>query len=415
MRVLFLTYHFPEPDQPGAFRPWVEACALRDLGCDVTVVTSATHYMTGEDQRHTRAWCEEHQRDGIRILKTWAPSAYRRKIRSRLLNYVAYGVGAFLAGLLRGGPADFVFAGTDPVSTGPAAYLLSRLKRARLVLDERDLYPETAIALGVIKDGRFSRLVFRLQNFWRRRATGILAATPGIARALTAYGHPNEKISIMMNVDPYLEKEGLVHMQDVDDLHELSSYRFVVAYSGGLGRNNDVSTLLKAAELLKDEPEIGFVVVGEGEWRARYDDFCRERRLANVWLPGPRPREEVRALLASADACACLYHAGELFKGTLASKIFDYLAAGKPVVFAGSGDTAALLEQAGAAIIVPPADAAAVAAAIRKLYSEPDLRARLGASGQRWYQDNVSVTAVGETLTRVFDLTRSARVRSAGL
>lgn len=406
MRVLFLTYHFPEPDQPGAFRPWVEAQLLRDMGCEVTVVTSSVQYMTGEDQRKTGRWCEEAQRDGVRILRVWAPTRYRQRFGSRIANYLSYGAGAFFAGLWHCGGAEVVFAGTDPVSVGPAAYLLSVIKRARLVLDERDLYPETAIALGVLRDGMFARLIFRLQDFWRRRATGILAATPGIARALESYGHSPAKVGVLMNADPYLESDGGQPGKADSDLHEILGRPIVVAYSGGLGQANDVGTLLVAANALKGDPSIGIAVIGEGERRSAYEAYCRENGLSNVRWLGPKPRTSARELLASADICVHLYPDDRLFHGALASKIFDYLALGKPVVFAGTGDTVDVLRAAGAALLAPSGDHDAVAQAIRRLSRDKPLRRQLGERGRRWYRESISVAQARHTLCGVMGLGR---------
>lgn len=414
MHVLFLTYHFPEPEQPGAFRPWVEAKLLRGMGCEVTVVTSAAHYMTGEDLRTSRKWCEERWRDGIRVLRIWAPRVRRGTIGSRLANYAAYGLGALIFGLFRARCPDAVFAGTDPVTVGPAAYLLARFWRADLILDERDLYPETAIALGAIAEGMLSRFVFRLQEFWRRSARAILAATPGIARTLESYGHPPSKIRVMMNADPFLLPAHSAHAADGSDLLALTGRPFVAVYAGGLGQSDDVQTLLNAAEVLHPQTRIGIAIVGEGERRLLYEKFCRAHRLGNVRFLGAKSREETRALLGSADVCVCLYYAQPLFDGTIASKIFDYLGLGKPIVFAGSGDTAALLEEAGAAIVVPAGDAEAVAAAIHRLHSEPALEARLGAAARAWYCANIGVDAAMGTFRQLFGLMETARIRSAG-
>lgn len=413
MHVLFLTYHFPEPEQPGAFRPWVEARLLRDMGYEVTVITSATHYMTGKDLRSSRRWCEERYRDGIRVLWVWAPGAHRRTMWGRLANYIAYGIGALVAGLFYARRPDIVFAGTDPVTVGPAAYLLSRAHHADLVLDERDLYPETAIALGVLRKGFLSRAIFRLQELWRRRARGILAATPGIARALESYGHAPSNIRVMLNADPFLQSKRTAPPETGCDLPALLDRPFAVAYAGGLGQSDDLQTLLNAAELLRYENKIGIAIIGEGERRPSYEAFCRVRGLSGVRFLGAKPRNETRALLASADVCVCLYCADTLFNGTIASKIFDYLALGKPVVFAGSGDTAALLKDAGAAIVVPSGDAEAVAAAIRKLHANPDLEMLLGATGRAWYGANVSPAAAMRTLRQIFRSKETASLENA--
>lgn len=415
VKVIFLTFHFPLPEEPGAFRPWVEAQLLRDIGCQVTVITSCIQYLTGEDIREGSKWCEEQWRDGIRILRVWAPKSYRRHLRSRLINYAVFGVGGLVAGLRHGGKADIVFTGTDPVSAGPAAFLLSRLRRARLILDERDLYPETAIALGVLKEGWFSRFVFSLQEFWRHRADGILVATPGIARTLRGYGHPSGKIDVIMNADPFIDSNGDTADRHDEDLRKIVGRRFVVAYAGGLGLANDIGTLIEAADLLRDEDDIGFAIIGEGERRIAYGERCRDLGLKGIHMLRARPRNTARRMLRSADVCIHLYSPDKLFQGALASKVFDYLAVGKPIVFAGSGDTADLLERAGAAIVVPSADAPAVALAIRKLHEDPDLCRRLGAAGKQWYQDNVSLTAVRDTVRRVFDLGQPITVQSTGL
>ncbi|HDD35645.1 MAG TPA: hypothetical protein ENF30_02465, partial [Candidatus Desulfofervidus auxilii] len=197
--VLFLTYHLPLENEPGAFRPWMEARLLKRAGYKVTVITCGVQYMTGEDIRPYKAWCTEEIVEGIRILRTWAPKHHRQSLFRRIFNYTSYAILAGLASILKVRKVDRVFAGTDPIFMMPIVYLISLIKRAPMVLDERDLYPETAIALGIMKPGIFSKFLFKLQQFFRKQAVGILTATPGIKRRLIDYGVSPQKIFLLYN------------------------------------------------------------------------------------------------------------------------------------------------------------------------------------------------------------------------
>lgn len=402
-RVLFLTFHLPLPEEPGAFRPWTEAKLLRDLGCEVTVVTSAIQYMTGRDLRQGRhGWSVEEEREGIRILRVWGLRDYRRGLLRRLIHSGLYATLAVGSALFRVGGVDQVFAGTDPLFVPPAAYLIARLKRSELLLDERDLYPETAIALGVLKPGFLARMIHVMLHGLRRRAPRLLAATPGIRQRLIEQGHPPDKIRVLLNADVYLEgAEAGAGSPDRAraelEAHAPEGSRVLVLYAGGLGRANDVTTLLEASRWLREDPEIGVLIVGEGERRGAYERRVVEQGL-RVRLLGAYPRTEARALIAASDLCILLYPTDTFFQGTLASKIFDYLAMGKPVVFAGSGDTATLLEESGAGVVVPAGDARAVAQAITRLARNPAERRRMEASGNDWWRQNGSVHQARETL-----------------
>lgn len=401
-RVLFLTYHLPLANEPGAFRPWISAKLLAELGFRVTVVTSGVQYMTGEDIRPSGGWCTEETIEGVRILRTWAPSSFRKSLRRRLVNYASFALFATIAALKRAGPAQYVFAGTDPILLTPVVNVVSRLKRASVILDERDLYPETAIALGLLReDGLLARCLRNMQRRARRRAKAIVAATPGISRTLISEGVPGSKVHLLYNADPFLHDQPVAQPSS-PSLHEDLSASCVVAYAGGLGRANDVSTLLRAAERLRDVPGLHFIIIGAGENLPLYRRWCAERGMTNVRFMGALPRHKARTLLGQADVCVQPLLAGPHFQNTLTSKTFDYLALGRPVVASAAGDTARLLRESGGGIAVPPEDAEALAAEIRRLADDPVLRTALGAAGRDWFDANIGVDAARATLRRAF-------------
>jgi glycosyltransferase involved in cell wall biosynthesis len=400
--ILFLTYHLPLENEPGAFRPWMEARLLVKAGYKVTVVTSGVQYMTGEDIRPYKAWCTEEFVEGVRILRTWAPKDHRRSLLRRVSNYLAYTILAGLVSVLSVRRVDRIFAGTDPIFMMPMVYLVSLIKRAPMVMDERDLYPETAIALGVMKQGVLSNIIFYIQQFFRRQAVGILAATPGIKKRLLSYGVPEGKVHLLYNADVFMD-EDIGTEQSVESLRKLSNRNFLVGYVGGLGRANDIPTLLRAAERLNGFEQVGFVIVGSGEMRESYMDFCKQRGLDNVVFLPAVPRKQARALLKQMDICVHLYPKGELFNGALASKTFDYHGLGKPMIFCGQGDTVNLLQETEGGLAVPSEDDEALAEAIRKLVKDDVSRERMGTSARQWYKKNIGTGAACALMKKVME------------
>lgn len=388
--ILFISYHLPKGNEAGAFRPWMEARLLKMAGYQVTVLTSGVHYMTGEDIRTGRGWITEEMADGIRILRTWAPTGHRRSILRRLLNYSSYTFLAGLGALFKVGKPDRVLAGTDPILVVPMAYVVAKLWGATLSLDERDLFPETAIALGVINEGPVARFLLKMQQFFRRKAIGILAATPGIRDQLLAYGICPDKVHFLYNGDVFLD-EDLKRTDSGTPLKEKVKKPFLVGYAGGLGRANDIWTLLRAANHLRDLDDLGIVIIGEGEFRRTYEGYCEQQKLTNVVFTGPKPRYLARHLLQQMDLCVHLYVDAAILKGGLASKIFDYHGLGKPTIFCGSGDTVSLLEESQGGLAVPTGDDRALAEVIRRLHRDAPLRKRMGESAQRWFETHISL------------------------
>jgi len=177
-RVLFLTHHFPLPNEAGTGRPYETAVFLAELGYEVQVFTANMHYMTGHKVIACSKLYAEEWVGRLRVLRIGTPLNYRSGAVPRLWNHAAYAVLVFCKALFT--PADVVFSAMDPVVLTPVCWVLSVLKRARLVVDERDIWPDTAIALGYLKSRPLIRLMDAWQGFVRRRARKIVAATPGI-------------------------------------------------------------------------------------------------------------------------------------------------------------------------------------------------------------------------------------------
>lgn len=399
MRVLFLTYHFPTPEESGAGRPWTTACLIRDLGYEPVVITAGTHYMTGEDIRRNRTGLlSEEDVGGFHVVKTYAPSDYRRSIARRILNYLAFAAGAVVAGL-RQPKIGLVLAATDPIFMMPVAFFLSFLKRVPLMLDERDVYPDTAVALGMLK----SPMAIGILDWWHRlicrKSRAILAATPGIKRILLSKGVDESKIFVLPNVrsdSPLPEACGIE--EKIRSHHGWGS-RFVVLYAGNFGQANDFWTILKAAELLRDAySQIHFAFIGAGEKKAQYMAFSRTENLYNVEFLNAMPWVELQRYLRAADLAVHAFPDVAFWNCTLPSKVFDYMWSAKPVLFSGRGDTADLIDASGAGEVTQPGDPLAFSQSIARLSQSPAKVHEMGEMAYRYMVEHFSIERLKETM-----------------
>ncbi len=361
--------------------------------------------MTGWDTRQRKRLLSVEEIDGFRVIKTFAVSGFRRSLGRRLLNYLCFAVLA-LGGGLREGAFDAVLMATDPIFVGPAGFLLARYRSAALILDERDLYPESAVALGYLSSPWLIRVLQRGQNCLRARADLILAATPGIKRLLTEVRIPDAKVVVFPNVRGFsadlVDDDARVPLIQSPELWQ---GRFVALYVGKLGQANDVATILRAARRLQGKfREIWFAVIGEGERRAECERCITEWKLTNVMLLGALPWETTRCYLRAAAVGVQSFVREPFWHCALSTKIFDYMQAGKPVVFAGGGDTADLIRVSGGGIVVNAEDDAGLAQAIVQLYLDPLSAAAMGERGRKYVLSEFSKERMLATMRQALSM-----------
>lgn len=379
--VLF-SHHFPTPDQPGAARPWEFADALATGGNDVTVVASATHYMESGFSAEVDGLWTRRTVEGFDIVRVWSFDRYRDKLVTRLCNYALYSLLAFVYAVWDR-DADAVVAGTPPPFHLPVVYLLSLVAGARFVLDVRDLYPETAVALGVVENRAVEWLYRQYERWFWRRADALTVPTEPMVDVLLAAGVSRERVTVVHNAynsaGTDLDGSESVAVPEWDD-------EFVVAYAGGMGYAPDIPTILDAAARLQAQ-DIRFVFLGDGERKADYEARCEREGLDNCTFIPPVPRREVGAYIARADACVHALPDRDVWELALPNKVFEYMRHRKPVVFAGQGATAELLEGVDCGIAVPPGNNEAMAAAIERLSRGPEVRADMATAAAAYMDD----------------------------
>jgi glycosyltransferase involved in cell wall biosynthesis len=377
MKVLYVSQYFVRGDQPGGVRHWHHTRALAAEGHQVHVVTSYVQHKERDVPAEYRGRkVVRDTEDGMTVWRTYATPGYGVDMRSRLANYLSFAFWAFVAGM-RAPRAAVVVASSPSLPAAAGAALVALLKRSAFVLEVRDLWPGSAVAMGLVRQGgAMYRVARALEWFCYKRARHIIALTDGIRDGVIATGVPADRVALITNgVDV---AEAPLAVADVP----VPPDAFVAMYVGAHGTYSSLGTVLDAAELMRGEGSVRFVLVGGGDQKPALQADAARRTLTNVVFVDPVPKQAVPAWLARADVCLLPYQDRELFAGALPNKTFDYMGAAKPIIAAvPPGELSRLVEIAACGIAIPPEDPTAMADAIRTLATDPDLAARLGAAG----------------------------------
>jgi colanic acid biosynthesis glycosyl transferase WcaI len=375
---------------------------LAEKGHDVSVATGMPNYPRGKVFPAYRGkWFVRESLDGVTVLRTIYVTTPRNVSKlPQLLSYLSF-VPAVLHSGWRSGPADVVFVTSPPIFAAVPAIALAKLRRAKLVVDLRDLWPDELVACGAARERSLSvRALRRLERWIYRSADIVTCTTPAFVDVVAERGVGEEKSRLLPNGADLELFRPLPRDNPVARAYPFGD-RFTVMYSGLLGIKHGLETLLEAAARLRDRPDVLFVLVGDGPRRAALMRRANDLGLDNVIFTGERGVEDLPYLLARADVCVTNLLPEPYLEKIVPTKIFEYLACGKPVVGGLAGEGARVLEESGGGIAVRPGDAAAMVEAILALHGSPERRAALGEAGRRHVARHYSRSATAARLEEI--------------
>jgi colanic acid biosynthesis glycosyl transferase WcaI len=385
VRIAYVSHYFvPEPAAPAArvhefARAWVQA------GHQVSVLTAFPNHPVGRvaPEYRGRLWASECL-DGIRVLRSWLYAVPNRGVGRRGLDHLSFMASAFAFGLPRLGAVDVVIASSPTLFSALAALALARARRVPFVLEVRDLWPEAIVELGLMRPGAAVRALERLAGFLYAQAARVVVVTEAFASYLIQHGVPSNKLAVIPNgadtrfFHPGVDAAPARARFGLDD-------QFVVEYVGSHGMSHGLGAVLDAAAR---QPDVTYLLVGDGADRERLCAERDRRRLSNVRMHPSVPKVDVPAIYAAADVCLVPLRDVPLFSAFVPSKLFEVLAAGRPVVGAVRGEARTILERSGGALLVDPEDGPAIAAAVDMLRADPEVRADLGRRGRAFAEQH---------------------------
>jgi len=382
MHALLIHQAFTAPNQAGGTRHFEFARHAVRNGHRFTIVTSDLSYLTGQQVGAGQGPVAEENVEGVRILRARTYPSLHQSFVWRVVCFLSFMVSSIRAAL-RAGPVDVVVGTTPPIFQAVSAWAVSVLRWRPFLLEVRDLWPKFAIGLGVLKNPLLIVLSRWLESFLYARATHLLVNSPAYRDYLVARGVPGEKVTLIPNgVDPTMfdpEARGESVRRELD-----LGTDFVVTYAGALGLANDIGTVLEAADRLRDETGVKFLLVGDGKERGNLEAMAKSKGLPNVIFAGARAKHEMPAILAASDACVATLKDIPEFRTTYPNKVFDYMAAGRPTILAIDGVIRSVMERAGGGIYVPPGNPEALADVLIKLKGNPDRARRMGNAAREY-------------------------------
>ena len=382
MHLLLIHQVFVSPDEAGGTRHYELARHFVQRGHQFSIVASDLSYLTGQRVTTSSRLVTKQDLDGVTVFRSYTYPSLHRSFVWRVVSFLSFMFTSIWAAL-RAGRVDVVMGTSPPIFQAVSAWIIATLRRRPFLLEIRDLWPEFAIDMGILKSSLLIKLSRWLEEFLYARATHVLVNSPAYRDYLLGKHVPEEKISVIPNgvnpdaFDP--GEEGLEFRQR----WQLDG-KFVVTYAGALGLANDLSTFLRAADQLRDEPQIQFLLVGDGKERSSLEKLAHQLRLPNVTFTGSVPKAVMPEVLAASDACVATLQDIPMFRTTYPNKVFDYMAAGRPILLAIDGVIRRVVEAAEGGLFVPPGDSAALAAAIRVLGQDPQRAKALGAAARAY-------------------------------
>ena len=398
MHILLIHQAFVTTGEAGGTRHIEFARRLAAHGHQVTIITSPVSYLSGDNKhRGTYLWKCEQWADGIEIRYCWTSSGMHKGFLPRLLAFFSFMFSSFLCAL-NVKNVDLVWGTSPNLFQGWTAWLSARCKRIPFLLEIRDMWPEFAIAMGALKNPLLIRMSEWLERFLYCHADRIIVNSPGfIPYIRDICGKTADLVPNGADAEMFTGADGKAFRE----LHGLGD-DFVVMYSGAHGPANDLETVLRAAELLKDHTGIRFVFVGSGKEKPHLETMAAEMSLDNVLFIPPVPKDEIASVMAAENAGLAVLKKLDMFKTTYPNKVFDIMACGDPVLCQIDGVIREVVEENSAGIFAEPGNPQALAEAVLRLVSDPEGCREMGANGRKAVMEKFSRDKAAELLEEVF-------------
>ncbi len=399
MKLLILTQYFPPEIGAPQNRLFELAVRLQKKGIDVSVLTAMPNYpqMKIHENYKGKCYCKE-TLSNLEVHRAWIYVSQSKAVISRLLNYFSFVISAFFVGLFKIKKQDVLMVESPPLFLGITAYLLAKLKGAKMVFNVSDLWPESAEKLDIITNKTLLSMATKLEEFCYRKAALVSGQTQGIVKNISGR-FPNKKV--------YWLKNGVdINFYDVNKTIEENAWRkehnyspedFILFYGGIIGHAQGLDVILNAAKELENYENIKFVLLGNGPEKERLLKLKAELGLNNLQFYDAVPKSQMQKIIMDTNASIIPLKRLDLFKGAIPSKIFENLALKKPIILGVEGEAEELFIQQGkCGVSFTPEDSENLAKQILHLYNNPELVKELGENGLAYVSENFNRDKIAE-------------------
>jgi len=402
MNILIHTQYFPPETNAPANRWGYFAKYLADQGHKITILTSFPNHPLGRILNgYKNQWRFDEEMDGMKIIRTWTYISASRRFISRLFNYFSFAFSSYMNMFNK--DINLFIASSPPLSVAIVGAIIAKKKKIPLILDLRDIWPEAAVSTGYIKKGFFYHLAEKWEKRCYKQAQKILVNSLAIFEELkNSKGVPSSKLEFIPNgADLEFFKE-INNSNKINEEYNIKD-KFIVLYTGLLGFAQAPEVMIDAAKILENNKDIVFLIVGGGPLKKDLESKIKDLELDNVVLTGQRPREEMPVFVSRGDICLVPYKNSSTFQKNVSSKMFDYMASGKPIIINLEGAASDIIIKAQAGLVVEPENALALAKTIEQLYNNRFLRKKMGNSGKVYVEKHYDKKKISKQLEIILE------------
>jgi glycosyltransferase involved in cell wall biosynthesis len=390
VKLLILTQYFPPEVGAPQNRLFELAVRLQQLGVDITVLTAMPNYPQMKvygGYRHKKYMYEE--MDGLKIHRTSIYVSQNKSILNRLRNYFSFVVSSAINGIFKLGAFDVLLCESPPLFLGYTAMYLAKNKKAKLVFNVSDLWPESAEKLGVVTNSRLLNLAYSLEEKIYKKSVLVTGQTQGICENIMQR-FPSVKTFWLPNgVDLNFYNPSLIKPGDWRKNNAFEEDDFILLYAGIIGIAQGLDIILKVAKDLSHLTQIKFVLLGSGPEKQKLMLQKEIEVLKNVFFIDAVTKTQMPAILSSVNAAIIPLRKLDLFLGAIPSKIFETLAMKVPILLGVDGEAKKLfIEQGNCGIFFEPENNKQLAEAVLNLFQNNALGKQLGENGRRFVEQH---------------------------
>jgi len=403
MRILYLSQYFPPEAGATQTRAYEMARNLVRLGHQVTMIAEIPNHPSGIIPPDYRGkLIERTDLEGIDVIRVWVKTSPVKNFRQRIVFYLSFMLASILAGLFRArGHFDLVYATSPPLFVGASGVLISVAKRIPLIFEVRDIWPESAVALGELSNPTAIKWATSLEEACYTHARKIVVVTQGIHSRLVQRGIRPEKLALIpngANTELFQFKpEARSKIRSQLNLED----KFIAIYAGIHGIAQGLETVVETADLLKGHPDVHILLIGDGPTKKNLAVLAQQLGLSNLTLIPEQPRHLIPEYLSAADIALVPLRKLEIFSSALPSKMFDAWACQLPVLLSVSGEARDLMEGCEGGLFIPPEDPGALKDGILACQMDTQNIKMWGEKGRRFTEENYSRQALAGKLAEI--------------
>lgn len=398
MKLLILTQYFPPEVGAPQNRLFELAVRLQRKGVDVTILTAMPNYpqMEIHEAYRGKAYCYE-EMEGLKVHRASIYVTKSKGVVKRLQNYFSFVRSSYRIGKRKLEPQyDFILCESPPLFLGISARFLCKKKKAKLIFNVSDLWPESAEKLGIVTNKLFLRMATWLEEWLYKKSALITGQTQGIVKNIHDR-FPQKKVYWLPNgvdLKYYRFDEAPKNWRAENGFAEND---FLLLYAGIIGHAQGLEVILHAAARLKDHPEIKFLLLGSGPEKEKLLQLTDKLGLQNVFFRDAVGKKDMPAIVAASDAAVIPLKRLDLFKGAIPSKIFESLAMKKPIVLGVEGEAKELfIDEGKAGLFFTPENDEELAAQVLKLHNDPQLKTQLAENAYTYVKEKFNRDTIAE-------------------